>query len=111
MIATGSAASDDGISYHFGNRAVSSSSILFTEVVDSETTSSTTPQEPDQKGIYDECGFTKTCFGHPDGCIDTKNCAIFAAVLVHGETYLFEMQSPGNCTKEIENNKKHAKFY
>lgn len=43
--------------------------------------------------IYTECMKTKSCFGMPDGCIDSKNCVSFSAVIVKDGVFTFEMQS------------------
>lgn len=43
--------------------------------------------------VYTECGKTKSCFGVPDGCIATRNCVSFGAVIVQEGTYSFEMLS------------------
>lgn len=49
--------------------------------------------------IYDECFKTKSCFGLPDGCLETENCGSFGAVIVKDDVYTFEMQASGNhCT-------------
>lgn len=46
--------------------------------------------------IYDGCGDTKTCFGSPANCVDSKSCSTFSAVIVRGDRYIFEMKSQKN---------------
>ncbi|XP_066596547.1 putative ferric-chelate reductase 1 homolog isoform X2 [Prorops nasuta] len=48
-----------------------------------------------QEPIYDGCGTTKTCFGVPEECWQTKNCNALVTVLVRGERFLFEMLGRG----------------
>lgn len=43
--------------------------------------------------FYDNCGQTKTCFGSPDGCLSTQDCAAVTAVKVEGTRYMFEMKA------------------
>lgn len=43
--------------------------------------------------IYDGCGDIKTCFGFPDGCINTKSCQAVTAITVRGDRYEFEMKT------------------
>lgn len=43
--------------------------------------------------VYDGCDVTKTCFGLPPGCLNSKSCVSFGAVIVKNSTYTFEMQS------------------
>lgn len=50
--------------------------------------------------IYTECGIKKSCMGLPDGCIGTKSCVSFGAVIVKGATYEFEMQTS---SKRLQN--------
>jgi hypothetical protein len=54
-------------------------------------------QNVDQNLIYDDCGTTKSCFGLPFGCVDSKNCASFGAVIVKDGSYEFEMLSSSKC--------------
>lgn len=49
--------------------------------------------QDDRNKIYDGCGDTKTCFGSPDNCVQTKSCETFNAVLVRGDRYIFELKS------------------
>lgn len=44
--------------------------------------------------IYNGCGDSKTCFGIPNNCIETRSCVSFTAVKVEGDKYVFEMRSP-----------------
>lgn len=43
--------------------------------------------------FYDNCGQTKTCFGSPDGCLSTQDCAAVTAVKVEGTRYMFELKA------------------
>lgn len=43
--------------------------------------------------VYTDCGTSKSCMGLPDGCISTRSCVSFGAVIVKGATYEFEMQT------------------
>ncbi|XP_055318321.1 putative ferric-chelate reductase 1 homolog isoform X3 [Sitodiplosis mosellana] len=43
--------------------------------------------------IYEGCGETKSCFGFPDGCVDSKSCQTVATSIVRGERYEFEIKS------------------
>lgn len=45
--------------------------------------------------FYDGCAVTKLCFGTPDGCVSTQDCAAVVAVTVSGERYEFEMKAVG----------------
>lgn len=54
-----------------------------------------------ENDIYTECMKTKSCFGMPAGCIETKNCVSFSAVIVKDGVFSFEMQSS---SKNIEEN-------
>lgn len=71
-----------------------------------------------QDAIYNDCGHSKTCFGIPNNCIETRSCVSFTAVkvegrqeilfkkksihiqqilifsAVQGDKYIFEMRSP-----------------
>lgn len=49
--------------------------------------------QDDRSRLYDGCGDTKTCFGSPDNCVQTKTCETFSAVHVRGDRYIFEMKS------------------
>lgn len=46
--------------------------------------------------IYDGCGDTKTCFGSPDNCVQSKSCTTFSAVIVRGDRYIIELKSARN---------------
>ncbi|XP_022913819.1 putative ferric-chelate reductase 1 homolog [Onthophagus taurus] len=72
------------------------------QVSRSKITSNTTPYfkaEPKTESstefdpFYDGCGTKKTCFGAPDGCLQSKNCKAIVAVNVYGERYEFELKS------------------
>lgn len=52
-------------------------------------------QRTDDK-IYDGCGDTKTCFGAPDNCVESKSCTTFSAVIVRGDRYIIELRSQRN---------------
>lgn len=43
--------------------------------------------------MYDGCGETKTCFGFPEGCVNTQSCRTMVATTVRGERYEFELKS------------------
>lgn len=45
----------------------------------------TQSQKRNDDKIYDGCGDTKTCFGSPDNCVQTKSCETFSAVIVRGD--------------------------
>ncbi|XP_020717045.1 putative ferric-chelate reductase 1 homolog isoform X2 [Ceratitis capitata] len=49
--------------------------------------------QPQDDPFYTDCGRSKTCFGFPDGCIETKSCKSISAVMVRGDVYEFEMKS------------------
>lgn len=51
------------------------------------------PKEQFSDPIYNGCGETKTCFGFPDGCVNTKSCQAVTAVMVRGERYEFELKT------------------
>lgn len=54
-------------------------------------------QERQSDPIYEGCGETKSCFGFPDGCVNTKSCQTIATSIVSGERYEFEIKSrPGD---------------
>lgn len=50
-------------------------------------------QEQLSDPIYDGCGETKTCFGFPDNCVNSKSCRAITAVTVRGERYEFELKT------------------
>lgn len=50
-------------------------------------------QERQTDQIYDGCGVTKTCFGFPDGCVESKSCRTIATSIVRGERFEFEIKS------------------
>lgn len=50
----------------------------------------------DDEKLYEGCGDTKTCFGSPDNCVETKTCETFSAVIVKGDRYIFELKSKSN---------------
>jgi hypothetical protein len=96
LIASGSTATEISIGYHDINRAPSSEPIFFIEdesVIIEPSPEPTTTTEMPSEDVYDECGKTKTCFGLPNGCVVTKSCVSFGAVIVKSGTYRFEMQS------------------
>lgn len=83
LIATGTSASEEGLNYHGGgNRAASGESFLF--------------QEEISEDIYEGCGKSKWCIGLPYGCVVTKNCVSFGAVIDEDRKYFFEIQTSGN---------------
>lgn len=43
--------------------------------------------------VYDGCGVSKSCYGLPDGCINSRSCISFGAVIVTDGVYRFEMKS------------------
>lgn len=43
--------------------------------------------------FYAGCGRSKTCFGFPDACIETKSCKAISAITVRGDVYEFEMKT------------------
>nr|CAD7602023.1 unnamed protein product [Timema genevievae] len=45
--------------------------------------------------IYSGCGSTKSCFGAPDQCLDTKSCTAVTTVQVEGDRYTFEVKGRG----------------
>nr|CAD7199938.1 unnamed protein product [Timema douglasi] len=45
--------------------------------------------------IYSGCGSTKSCFGAPDQCLDTKSCTAVTTVQVEGDRYTFEVKGKG----------------
>mgnify|MGYP003536492711 FL=1 len=45
------------------------------------------------KWIYDGCDDTKVCIGVPAGCVDSKNCNLFGAVIFENNTFIFELLS------------------
>lgn len=59
------------------------------------TTTSTTTELPEVDGIdvYQGCAVTKTCFGFPDGCINTRNCVSFGSILFRDERFVYELLS------------------
>ncbi|XP_070501842.1 putative ferric-chelate reductase 1 homolog [Chironomus tepperi] len=60
----------------------------------SYTTKPTAENSNNEDMIYNGCGNTKTCFGVPSNCVQTRSCASFTAVKVEGDKYVFEMRSP-----------------
>lgn len=104
LIATGTTVSETGISSH-GSRVASSSSFRFIEEIPEETTTTettttletTTIEQPNlEPGIYEDCGEAKYCIGLPIGCVESKTCVSFGAVIVKDKKYFFEMQTSGN---------------
>lgn len=58
----------------------------------------TIPAEPpiiDFEYIYAGCGDRKVCFGAPAGCLNTRDCQLFGAVIYDGGKFIFELLSPG----------------
>lgn len=49
--------------------------------------------------FYTGCDKTKTCFGYPDGCVNTQSCVVATAVNVRGEIYEFEIKSGPSASK------------
>jgi hypothetical protein len=49
--------------------------------------------ETEESAIYEDCGSTKSCFGLPSGCVESKDCISFGAVIVKDGNYEFEMLS------------------
>lgn len=49
------------------------------------------PEDP----FYDGCYDTKTCFGAPGDCVNTRDCQAVVAVITHGMRYQFEMKAKG----------------
>lgn len=43
--------------------------------------------------MYEGCGGTKTCFGLPEGCVESMSCRTMVAITVRGERYEFELKS------------------
>jgi hypothetical protein len=43
--------------------------------------------------VYSGCGVTKSCFGLPIGCLASKNCVSFGALIIQEGIYQFEMLS------------------
>lgn len=102
LIASGKSVTETGLSYHGrDNREASAAPILFVELPEDTTTITTEDtteitSEPQEVGIYDGCGKSKTCFGLPNGCIGSESCDLFGAVIVERGTYTFEMLSSSN---------------
>lgn len=61
--------------------------------ISTSTVSTTEADENNLNAIYDDCGRSKTCFGLPENCLNTKSCSQFGAVIVKNETFTFELQS------------------
>jgi hypothetical protein len=43
--------------------------------------------------VYSGCGETKSCFGLPNGCLTSKTCVSFGALIIKNGIYVFEMLS------------------
>jgi hypothetical protein len=91
-MSSGLTASTDSIGYHNINRDSSSISILFTE--DNPIIILPNPPAVPDNDIYDGCAKSKWCFGMPGGCVNSKSCLLFSAVIVKAGFYEFEMMSP-----------------
>ncbi|KAK4883790.1 hypothetical protein RN001_000061 [Aquatica leii] len=47
--------------------------------------------------FYEGCEATKTCFGHPDGCVSKQNCKAVAAIRVaNSNQYEIELKATGS---------------
>lgn len=46
------------------------------------------PKDP----FYDGCNTLKNCFGSPEGCVQSQNCAAVTAIKVEGTRYTFELK-------------------
>lgn len=55
----------------------------------------TLPPIIDEEIIHTGCGSDKVCFGYPIGCLDTKDCLLFGAVIYDEGRFIFELLSPG----------------
>lgn len=51
------------------------------------------PPVIDIGNIYDGCAVTKVCFGSPGGCLSSRDCAIFGAVIYADDIFTFELLS------------------
>lgn len=47
------------------------------------------PKDP----FYDGCNTLKNCFGSPEGCVPSQNCAAVTAIKVEGTRYTFELKA------------------
>lgn len=54
--------------------------------------------------MYEGCGDTKTCFGQPEGCVETKSCRSMVATTVRGERYEFELKANHSEFRQIMKN-------
>lgn len=60
-----------------------------------EPTIPTEPPNIDIEGIYADCGDRKVCFGSPAGCLNTRDCQLFGAVIYDEGKFIFELLSSG----------------
>lgn len=57
------------------------------------TSTSTIQPDINNDILYSGCDNTKTCIGLPAGCLVTKNCQSFGAIIYRDDEFIFEMQS------------------
>lgn len=43
--------------------------------------------------FYSDCNKLKTCFGSPEGCVDSGTCSAVASVRVEGNRHTFELKA------------------
>lgn len=65
------------------NNGISTTRLPIATTTPNFVRSTASPKKDD--GIYDGCGDTKTCFGSPDGCVASKSCQTFSAIIVRGK--------------------------
>lgn len=57
------------------------------------------PPVIDADEIYNDCVTNKVCFGYPIGCIGTRDCHIFGAVIHEDDSFIFELLSERKISK------------
>eukprot|EP00096_Caligus_rogercresseyi_P002503 TRINITY_DN1465_c0_g1_i2.p1 TRINITY_DN1465_c0_g1~~TRINITY_DN1465_c0_g1_i2.p1 ORF type:complete len:658 (-),score=127.14 TRINITY_DN1465_c0_g1_i2:80-2053(-) len=76
-------------------RTTSQSTTSTTTTTTTTTTASTTTSEPNQidseHPIYDGCGLSKSCFGMPRGCVNTKDCSSMVSYELNGLNLKFNL--------------------
>lgn len=89
LLASGSLVTSVGIGVHT-LRAATPEAFWLNPYTDPDTVP---PAETDP--VYEGCGTTKICIGSPSGCINDRDCRMFAAVVFNENRFYFELLSEG----------------
>ncbi|XP_014245063.1 putative ferric-chelate reductase 1 homolog [Cimex lectularius] len=83
LLAAGSQAKENGVSYHDVGKIVAHDKRQVTDVSPVKVHDS----------FYDGCDVEKNCFGFPDGCVALNNCKMVSSIVAKGTSYIFKLKS------------------